>query len=72
MKLARRYGHDRIQTAIHTDVSPDEAILEEAGKVGADLIVIGANRRVGDHLFLGQTVACTLKSWKGAIVLVVS
>ncbi|MGN6514299.1 MAG: cation:proton antiporter domain-containing protein [Rhizomicrobium sp.] len=72
MKLARRYGHDRIQTAIHTDVSPDEAILEEAEKVGADLIVIGANRRVGDHLFLGQTVACTLKSWKGAIVLVVS
>jgi hypothetical protein len=40
--------------------------------VGANLIVIGASRRVGDHLFLGQTVASTLKDWKGAIVLVVS
>jgi nucleotide-binding universal stress UspA family protein len=72
VKLARRYGHDRIRTAVHTDVAPDVAILEEAGKAGVDLIVIGASRRVGDHLFLGQTVACTLKNWKGAVVLVVS
>jgi nucleotide-binding universal stress UspA family protein len=72
VKLARRYGHDRIKTAVHTDVAPDAAILEEAEKSGADLIVIGASRRVGDHLFLGQTVACTLKNWKGAVVLVVS
>jgi nucleotide-binding universal stress UspA family protein len=72
VKLARRYGHDRIRTAVHTDVAPDAAILEEAGKIGADLIVIGASRRVGDHLFLGQTVASTLKNWKGAVVLVVS
>jgi nucleotide-binding universal stress UspA family protein len=72
MKLARRYGYEHIKTAVHTDVAPDEAILEEAGKIGANLIVIGANRRVGDHLFLGQTVACTLKNWGGAIVLVVS
>jgi nucleotide-binding universal stress UspA family protein len=70
VKLAKRYGHDRIKTAVHTDVAPDEAILEEAKKAGANLIVIGASRRVGDHLFLGQTVACTLKNWKGAIVLV--
>jgi Kef-type K+ transport system membrane component KefB/nucleotide-binding universal stress UspA family protein len=72
MKLARRYGYERIKTAVHTDVAPDEAIIEEAGKIGANLIVIGASRRVGDHLFLGQTVACTLKNWDGAIVLVVS
>lgn len=71
-KLAKRYGHDRIGTAVHTDVAPDEAILEEAKRAGANLIVIGASRRVGDHLFLGQTVACTLKNWKGAVVLVVS
>jgi nucleotide-binding universal stress UspA family protein len=71
-KLAKRYGHERIKTSIHTDIAPDEAILEEARKAGAHLIVIGASRRVGDHLFLGQTVACTLKGWDGAIVLVVS
>jgi nucleotide-binding universal stress UspA family protein len=72
MKLAKRYGHESIKASIHTDVAPDEAILEEAKKTGANIIVIGANRRVGDHLFLGQTVACTLKNWGGAIVLVVS
>jgi nucleotide-binding universal stress UspA family protein len=71
-KLAKRYGYDRIKTAVHVDMVPEEAILQEAQTTGANLIVIGASRRVGDHLFLGQTVACTLKNWKGAIVLVVS
>ncbi|MBS0273164.1 MAG: cation:proton antiporter [Proteobacteria bacterium] len=70
--LAQRYGYERIKTAVHVDMVPEEAILQEAEATGANLIVIGASRRVGDHLFLGQTVACTLKSWKGAIVLVVS
>jgi Kef-type K+ transport system membrane component KefB/nucleotide-binding universal stress UspA family protein len=72
VKLAKRYGHSALRTCVHTDVAPDEAILEEAKKAGVNLVVIGANRRVGDHLFLGQTVACTLKNWGGAIVLVVS
>jgi Kef-type K+ transport system membrane component KefB/nucleotide-binding universal stress UspA family protein len=72
VKLARRYGYDRIQTSVHTDVAPEDAILEEAEKIGANLIVIGASRRVGEHLFLGQTVSRTLKNWRGAIVLVVS
>jgi nucleotide-binding universal stress UspA family protein len=71
-KLAKRYGYERIKTAVHTEVAPEEAIVTEAQTVGANLIVIGASRRVGDHLFLGQTVACTLKNWKGAVVLVVS
>ena len=71
-RLAKRYGYERIKTAVHVDMVPEEAILREAETGGANLIVIGASRRVGDHLFLGQTVACTLKNWKGAIVLVVS
>src|SRR6185312_12495163 len=66
--LAKRYGYERIRTAVHMEMVPEEAILQEAGSVGANLIVIGASRRVGDHLFLGQTVASTLKGWKGAIV----
>jgi Kef-type K+ transport system membrane component KefB/nucleotide-binding universal stress UspA family protein len=72
VKLARRYGHDRIRTSVHTEAAPEEAILAEARSMGVNLIVIGASRRVGEHLFLGQTVARTLKDWKGAIVLVVS
>ena len=71
-KLATRYGYDSLKTSVHVDLAPEEAILQEARTAKANLIVIGASRRVGDHLFLGQTVACTLKDWKGAIVLVVS
>jgi Kef-type K+ transport system membrane component KefB/nucleotide-binding universal stress UspA family protein len=68
--LAGRYGYDRIEKSVHTEVAPDDAILAEAKKSGCDLIVIGTNRRVGDSLYLGQTVEHMLKDWKGAMVLV--
>lgn len=68
--LASRYGFDRIETSVHTDVSPDDAILNEAKMSGCDLIVIGTNKRVGDTLYLGQTVEHVMKEWKGAAVLV--
>ena len=68
--LAGRYGYDRIEKSVHTEVAPDDAILAEAKKSGCDLIVIGTNRRVGDSLYLGQTVEHVLKDWKGAAVLV--
>jgi Kef-type K+ transport system membrane component KefB/nucleotide-binding universal stress UspA family protein len=69
-QLARRYGHENIETAMHTDLATDVAILEEAHRLNVDLIVIGASRRVGDSLFLGETVTSVLREWKGAIVLV--
>jgi Kef-type K+ transport system membrane component KefB/nucleotide-binding universal stress UspA family protein len=68
--LAARYGYDRIETSVHTEVSPDDAILSEAKASGCDLIVIGTNKRVGESLYLGQTVERILKDWKGAAVLV--
>jgi nucleotide-binding universal stress UspA family protein len=68
--LASRYGYDRIQRSVHTEVSPDDAILAEAKKSDCDLIVIGTNKRVGESLYLGQTVESVLKNWKGAAVLV--
>jgi len=68
--LAKRYGHDRIEVAVRGDLAADVAILEEARRSKADLIVIGAGRRVGDSLFLGDTVTSVLRQWKGAIVLV--
>jgi Kef-type K+ transport system membrane component KefB/nucleotide-binding universal stress UspA family protein len=70
--LAKRYGYDQIQTAVRTKAVPDSAIIAEAERVGADLIVIGASRRVGDRFYLGQTVSSVLSQWKGAIVLVVA
>jgi nucleotide-binding universal stress UspA family protein len=71
-ELGARYGFRAIDTASHADIAPDDAILEEAGRIGADLIVIGASRRVGDDLFLGETVANVLQEWSGAIILVIA
>jgi len=70
--LAKRYGYDEIQTAMHIRATPDAAIIAEAERARSDLIVIGASRRIGDAFYLGQTVASVLSQWKGAIVLVVS
>lgn len=67
--LARRYGHETIRTAVHAKEPPDVAILKEAARIGADLIVIGAARRAGNSLYLGETVANVLAKWNGAIVL---
>lgn len=70
-ELAKRYGHDEIQAAVRTDMAADAAIIEEARRSRADLIVIGASRRVGEALYLGETVASVLRQWKGAVVLAV-
>lgn len=67
--LADRYGHKEIATTVRTNDAPDAAILAEAERVNADLIVIGAAKRTGDALYLGQTVANVLARWQGAIVL---
>jgi len=67
--LARRYGHAAITTAVRTDAAPDAAILAEAGRTHADIIIIGAAKRTGDTLYLGQTVTNLLARWDGAIVL---
>jgi Kef-type K+ transport system membrane component KefB/nucleotide-binding universal stress UspA family protein len=69
--LAERYGHERVTSAVHTDMEPHEAILREAREANCNLIVLGTNRRVGSHLSMGQTAARVLEKWKGAIVIVV-
>jgi Kef-type K+ transport system membrane component KefB/nucleotide-binding universal stress UspA family protein len=56
--LADRYEVNA-RGSICADVAPDEAIIQEA-KSGYDLIVLGANRRPGDSLFFGNTVAAVL------------
>jgi Kef-type K+ transport system membrane component KefB/nucleotide-binding universal stress UspA family protein len=67
--LAKRYGHE-VKAAIHLEGAPDEAILDEARKIKASLIVIGASKRVGDTLYFGKTVEALLAKWKGAIIVV--
>jgi Kef-type K+ transport system membrane component KefB/nucleotide-binding universal stress UspA family protein len=70
--LARSYGHTEISSVVHARSAPDSAILDEVRRSKIDIIVMGANRRVGDHLYLGQTVARVMRRWKGPIVLVVA
>jgi nucleotide-binding universal stress UspA family protein len=67
--LADRYGHKEVATEVRTRDAPDAAILAEAKRTRADLIVIGASKRAGEALYLGQTAANVLAQWKGAIVL---
>lgn len=70
--LARRYGHSGLRRAVHTRESPETAILDEARRIAADLIVVGAARRTGETFYLGQTVANVLAQWDGAILLLAS
>jgi Kef-type K+ transport system membrane component KefB/nucleotide-binding universal stress UspA family protein len=70
--LGKQYGHTEIRSAVHKGSAPDSAIMDEVRRSKVDVIVMGANRRVGDHLYLGQTVSCVMRRWKGPIVLVVA
>jgi Kef-type K+ transport system membrane component KefB/nucleotide-binding universal stress UspA family protein len=66
-ELAERHGF-ALRTVLHREVEPGEAILSEAASGTADLIVIGASRRVGDTLALGKTVSLMLKRWNADLV----
>jgi len=56
LATAERYGHEEVKTAIHSETVPEDAILAEAEFANANLIVIGADRRVGNALYLGRTI----------------
>jgi Kef-type K+ transport system membrane component KefB/nucleotide-binding universal stress UspA family protein len=60
------------RTAVHSDVTPHEAILAEVKKHGHDLIVMGVSRRPGDNLFFGDTAAAVLENAAASIVFVAS
>jgi nucleotide-binding universal stress UspA family protein len=68
IELAERYGHDDMETAAHHESAPGDAIVEEAAYMNANLIVIGADRRVGESLYLGQTIEHILQNWRGGLV----
>jgi nucleotide-binding universal stress UspA family protein len=56
--LADRY-EVTVRRSTRSDIAPDEAIISEAS-LGYDLIVLGASRRPGETLFLGNTAAAVL------------
>jgi Kef-type K+ transport system membrane component KefB/nucleotide-binding universal stress UspA family protein len=66
-ELAAHYGFT-LETVVHLDDAPEEAVLREAARVGCDLLVIGAGRRVGAALYLGETVAALTERWTGDLV----
>ena len=69
VELADRYDVPA-RTAIHSDMSADEAILLEAKT--HDLIVMGVSRRPGDKLFFGDTAAAVLERSPASILFVAS
>jgi nucleotide-binding universal stress UspA family protein len=60
------------RTAVHSDVTPRDAILTEVKKRGQDLIVMGVSRRPGDKVFFGDTAAAVLEKLPASIVFVAS
>jgi nucleotide-binding universal stress UspA family protein len=61
-----------VTTAIHSDVSPDVAIVAEARGVRSDLIVMGVDRIAGDTLNFGSVAAAVLRHSKVSVLLVSS
>jgi Kef-type K+ transport system membrane component KefB/nucleotide-binding universal stress UspA family protein len=58
------------RAVVHSDVAPVGAILMEAKT--HDLIVIGASRRPGERLFLGETAAAVLEHAEGSVMFLAS
>jgi nucleotide-binding universal stress UspA family protein len=66
--LAERHGF-HVTTQARRDTTPAEAILRTAAAIRADLLVIGAERRIGDGLSLGKTVNAVVRTWRGDMVI---
>jgi Kef-type K+ transport system membrane component KefB/nucleotide-binding universal stress UspA family protein len=67
VQMADRYDV-KVNTAVHSDVAPDQAILAQAKQGGHDLIVMGVQRRPGDKLFFGDTAAAVFEKSTGSVL----
>jgi K+:H+ antiporter len=68
--LARPFGVE-IETAVQTGLAPAEAIIAAAAD-DRDLIVMGADRRAGSPLYLGEVAAAVLRGSRASVALVVA
>jgi Kef-type K+ transport system membrane component KefB/nucleotide-binding universal stress UspA family protein len=66
--LAARHGF-HVTILQRRDADPAPTILRTAAATRADLLVIGADRRVGEALALGKTVAAVTRGWRGDLVI---
>jgi len=71
VELAETYDVE-MQTAVHTDIAPDEAILKETARRKHILIVLGVGRRPGEKLFFGDTAAALLEKSERSLLFVAS
>jgi len=71
VERAEQYDLD-IRTAVRADISPDQAIVQEAKRGGHDLIVMGVNRRTGETLNFGDTAAAVFDKADVSILFVSS
>jgi Kef-type K+ transport system membrane component KefB/nucleotide-binding universal stress UspA family protein len=70
-EMGERYGV-RVKRAVRADVAPDQAILTHAKRTGYDLLIMGASRRPGDKLFLGDTAAAVFEHAPCSVLFLVS
>jgi nucleotide-binding universal stress UspA family protein len=68
--LARRYGIT-IKTAVRAGASAETAIID-AARESTGLIVMGANRRAGSPLYLGEVATSVLQGSEASVVLLTS
>jgi Kef-type K+ transport system membrane component KefB/nucleotide-binding universal stress UspA family protein len=66
--LGERHGF-HVTTQTRHDTVPADAIMRTAASIRADLLVIGAERRLGDGLSLGKTVSALVRNWRGDMVI---
>ncbi len=71
VELAQQYDKE-IETAMRTDIAPDDAIIAEAKRDGCNLVVMGVGRRPGDTLFFGDTAAAVFEKSPASILFVSS
>jgi len=69
--LGERHGF-HVTTQARHDTKPADAILRAAASIRADLLVIGAERRIGDVLSPGKTVSALVQAWRGDMVILAS
>jgi Kef-type K+ transport system membrane component KefB/nucleotide-binding universal stress UspA family protein len=68
---AERYD-TQAQVAVHTDMSPQDAILREIKQRHYDLVVMGVNRRPGEALFFGNVAGAVIEDAEASVLLLSS